>query len=1372
ADFDTMHETCCSKGYAVWCSQTPPTPTQTVIHDQYFTNVKDVKVPHTVTVPIPPPPRKVITHTVHVHTHAFDCDGDASGDMSMWSSEKKRYCCYLRGITCHTKVTYRPHYHTITHIKHVTVPVHVPIPAPPPQVINHVVNDPIHDPPQVIKVPVPGQPTYVPKYVHQKHYVPVREPSPPQYHNVPVPVPIKDPGQVIKVPVPLPPQTVVKNKVIYKTRHVKVQHIYDCKAGFNNWNSGWSSAKKSWCCSHESRGCPGDHSGSLTKTYVTHVTEGRPHTVYHTHHYVTHHVSHEYVPTHVVHHWGGSGHFGGDSYGSGSGATTVVHHYSGSGSSGSSGSWGGSSGGSSHSFGGSGSFSGSHSIGGSGSFSHSFSMSSSSDGGHARRLQEIENGEVDGGDSTIEGGDSTIEGGDSSIGGEAIEGGDSTIEGGDSTVEGEAIEGGDSTIEGGEGTIGGEARPLRVETVALEVRPLVGEMLAKVSLSEVVTAQLEVGSLMETMDIRHMLEMAAVPPLMVATVASEANLLKMAAVLEVRRLAMAAAALEEGTFVSMTYPHDAWVNGHYGHYDHSGSWIEVHHVGGHYHVHGHYHPVDATHYATEHAVAAVHPEHVIEKNFYEVRTKTHVIHDPVTIPGKVIHKQVTLPAKAVYNCMEGFHDWHHLWTEDQQKYCCYKVSRGCTTKIVKHLRYHTVVQNHNIPVPVPKPVPVHLPPPPPQVIKVPVHLPPPPRQVVKVPYPVREPAPEPKVITKVKYFKKPVPVPVVVHKTEKIPVPVKRTKYVKVPIPEPSPPHIVYHTKKIVSHAYDCDEGVHTWHDTWSHSKRLYCCWRRSIGCPHSHTIYHTHTVYHTKVVPKKVVMPPKIIYKDVTVHHTIDIDCNSGYSNWYYGWSNYKKHYCCSHEKRGCPGTWKGFAHGHIHVTVQKGVGTATGKIYDCQAGFNNWLHGWSDSKKKWCCGKEQKGCVKFHCDHDAVSTWGAEKRDWCCGNFQKGCAATTLSPLGCDTPCHHAGESSTCKDRRIEWASHHVFSGKGNACELAYSQIQVECDVCRSCTVQAAGCEVHAVAKDPYDCDAALNNFFRAWSPPKKQWCCNNRGKGCEGNSPPKVLSELVLTFFQVKASPVQSGVAAMARFSSRARGRMGTVALAAAAWCGTWCFVSAPEKAPHASLRPEIAAATAAAALMPSEAWAKGGQWGPLEGLIHPIIMPCIFFATLYTGFLGWQWRQTRTLGADLSALRKKLPKDEDPEKESSATKSLKEEISRLDAERKEMVQAGYKDKHHTLSSFILGGGIFFTCYGTFNTWFRAEKLFPGPHLFAGAAIVVLWAISAALVPFMEKGNDGARNAHIALNGVNVLLFAWQLPTGFEIAQKVWGLDIAWF
>eukprot|EP00913_Durusdinium_trenchii_P001160 g1067.t1 len=192
----------------------------------------DVKVDHTVPIPVPPPPRKVITHKVMVHTHAFDCDEGAGNLLSTWSTQQQRYCCYLRQIGCHTKAICS----------------------------------------STECVPTPGAPNVVPKYVHQKHYVPVPEPSPPQYHSVPVPVPVTDPGKVIKVPVPLAPQTIVKNKVLYKTRHVQVQHIYDCNAGFSNWMSGWSSDKKSWCCAHEQRGCPGSHSGQLSKTVVTGVT--------------------------------------------------------------------------------------------------------------------------------------------------------------------------------------------------------------------------------------------------------------------------------------------------------------------------------------------------------------------------------------------------------------------------------------------------------------------------------------------------------------------------------------------------------------------------------------------------------------------------------------------------------------------------------------------------------------------------------------------------------------------------------------------------------------------------------------------------------------------------------------------------------------------------------------------------------------------------------------------------------------------------------------------------------------------------------------------------------------------------------------------
>jgi hypothetical protein len=39
------------------------------------------------------------------------------------------------------------------------------------------------------------------------------------------------------------------------------------------------------------------------------------------------------------------------------------------------------------------------------------------------------------------------------------------------------------------------------------------------------------------------------------------------------------------------------------------------------------------------------------------------------------------------------------------------------------------------------------------------------------------------------------------------------------------------------------------------------------------------------------------------------------------------------------------------------------------------------------------------------------------------------------------------------------------------------------------------------------------------------------------------------------------------------------------------------------------------------------------------------------------------------------------------------------------------------------------------------------------VALWAAAAALVPSMQKGNEAARNAHIALNALNLTLFAWQ-------------------
>lgn len=104
------------------------------------------------------------------------------------------------------------------------------------------------------------------------------------------------------------------------------------------------------------------------------------------------------------------------------------------------------------------------------------------------------------------------------------------------------------------------------------------------------------------------------------------------------------------------------------------------------------------------------------------------------------------------------------------------------------------------------------------------------------------------------------------------------------------------------------------------------------------------------------------------------------------------------------------------------------------------------------------------------------------------------------------------------------------------------------------------------------------------------------------------------------------------------------------------------------------------------------------------------------------------------------------------------------RKNLVSANLRERHYNFGNILLGGGVSIAVFGCLNTYLRTGKLFPGPHLFAGAGIVVLWALAASLVPSMQKGNDSARIAHIGFNTLNVILFAWQLPTGFEIVGKV--------
>ncbi|KAK6919929.1 Protein of unknown function DUF4079 [Dillenia turbinata] len=194
---------------------------------------------------------------------------------------------------------------------------------------------------------------------------------------------------------------------------------------------------------------------------------------------------------------------------------------------------------------------------------------------------------------------------------------------------------------------------------------------------------------------------------------------------------------------------------------------------------------------------------------------------------------------------------------------------------------------------------------------------------------------------------------------------------------------------------------------------------------------------------------------------------------------------------------------------------------------------------------------------------------------------------------------------------------------------------------------------------------------------------------------------------------------------------------------------------------------------DAKAIGGEFGILEGrsfaLVHPIVMSGLFVYTLWAGYLGWQWRRVRTIQNEINELKKQVkPVPVTPEgtplPDAQPSSPVEIKIQQLTEERKELIKGSYKDRHFNAGSILLGFGVFVAVGGGINTWFRTGKLFPGPHLFAGAAITILWAAAAALVPAMQKGSETARNLHIALNALNVVLFCWQIPTGIDIVFKV--------
>lgn len=147
-----------------------------------------------------------------------------------------------------------------------------------------------------------------------------------------------------------------------------------------------------------------------------------------------------------------------------------------------------------------------------------------------------------------------------------------------------------------------------------------------------------------------------------------------------------------------------------------------------------------------------------------------------------------------------------------------------------------------------------------------------------------------------------------------------------------------------------------------------------------------------------------------------------------------------------------------------------------------------------------------------------------------------------------------------------------------------------------------------------------------------------------------------------------------------------------------------------------------------------------LIHPLLMITLIPLYILTWILGIMARQARLAP----------PQGEE-------TPMLQRDLRSV---------ARGKRWHHKLSAFLLFFTYFVMLVGMYNTFLRAGRLFPGPHMYGGFWFVLLTTLQASLVPWFAD-HKIARNVHTVVGlAVMICLFS-QFWTGIPILKSVWKL-----
>ena len=88
-----------------------------------------------------------------------------------------------------------------------------------------------------------------------------------------------------------------------------------------------------------------------------------------------------------------------------------------------------------------------------------------------------------------------------------------------------------------------------------------------------------------------------------------------------------------------------------------------------------------------------------------------------------------------------------------------------------------------------------------------------------------------------------------------------------------------------------------------------------------------------------------------------------------------------------------------------------------------------------------------------------------------------------------------------------------------------------------------------------------------------------------------------------------------------------------------------------------------------------------VLHPIVMGSMLLYSISTAILGFQWRRQRTLGDEISALKKTLPAPPaEGEAPSPAALEIEAQVNALTQERKDLAAAGPRDKHFSQGAWL--------------------------------------------------------------------------------------------